>query len=120
MRGHRHTKPMALRTVEDLDADPVYLSTEEMIHRIITEHQVPEQQIGEAVVFKRRKPHENRIPELFTLQALYDFIRMIDAENYLQAFLEYAGFSYDFTHAALYNGRVEANRLQMKRNNEKD
>jgi len=99
---------MALRTVKGPDADPVYLSAE-MIHRIITEHQVPEQQIGEAVVFKRRKPHQNRIPELFTLQALYNFILMIDAENYPQAFLEYAGFSYDFTHAALYNGRVEPN-----------
>lgn len=127
VRGHRHTKLTALRMVEDFDAGPVYLKEDlclegnaeevyirasymsaKMIRHIIEEKPVPEQQAGEEVVFKRRKPHESRIPKLSNLQALHDHIRMLDAEEYPRAFLEYTGFRYEFSRAALYNGRIIA------------
>jgi methionyl-tRNA formyltransferase len=110
-RGHRRTKLTALRMVEDLDAGPVYLKEDlclegnaeeiyirasylsaRMIRRIIEEQLVPQPQEGEPVVFKRRKPRESRISELSDLQALHDFIRMLDAEGYPKAFLEHGGF----------------------------
>ena len=127
VRGHRRTKLTALRMVEDFDAGPVYLKEDlclegnaeeiyirtsylsaQMIRRIIKEQPVPQPQVGEVVIFKRRKPHESRIPELPNLQALHDFIRMLDAEGYPQAFLEHAGFRYEFSRAALYDGRIIA------------
>lgn len=127
LRGHRKTKLTALRMVEDFDAGPVYLKEDlclegnaeeiyiracylsaQMIRRIIEEQPKPQPQVGEVVVFKRRKPQESRIPELPNLQALYDFIRMLDAEGYPRAFLEYAGFRYEFSRAALYDGRIIA------------
>jgi len=127
VRGHRHTKLTALRMVEDFDAGPVYLKEElclegnaeeiyiratylaaQMIRRIIEEQPEPRPQTGEVVIFKRRKPHQSRIPELPSLQALHDFIRMLDAEGYPPAFLEYGGFRYEFSRAALYDGRIIA------------
>lgn len=127
VRGHRHTKLTALRMVEDFDAGPVYLKEDlclegnaeevyiratylaaQMIRRIIEEQPEPRPQTGEVIVFKRRKPHQSRIPELPSLQALYDFIRMLDAEGYPPAFLEYAGFRYEFSRAALYDGQIIA------------
>ena len=127
VRGHRHTKLTALRMVEDLDAGPVYLKEDlclegnaeeiyirasylsaQMIRRIIEEQPEPQPQIGEVVAFKRRKPDESRIPALRDLKALYDFIRMLDAEGYPRAFLEHAGFRYEFSRAVLYDGRIIA------------
>jgi len=127
LRGHRHTKLTALRMVEDFDAGPVYLKEDlclegnaeeiyirasylsaRMIRCIIEEQPVPQPQVGEPVIFKRRKPHESRIPELPNLQALHDYIRMLDAEGYPRAFLEHAGFRYEFSRAALYDGRIIA------------
>ena len=127
IRGHRHTKLTALRMVKELDAGPVYLkedlclegSAEEiyirasylaaqMIRRIIEEQPKPQPQTGEVTIFKRRNPDESRIPELPDLHALYDFIRMLDAEGYPRAFLEYAGFRFEFSRAVLYNGRIIA------------
>jgi methionyl-tRNA formyltransferase len=45
---------------------------------------------------------------LGNLQALHDFIRMLDAEGYPHAFLEHNGFRYTFRRAALYEGRIVA------------
>jgi methionyl-tRNA formyltransferase len=127
IRGYHKTKLTALRMVEKLDAGPVYfkedLSLEgnaeeiyirssylsaQMIRRIIEENPQPTPQEGEPIIFKRRKPSESQIPQLTPIQALYDFIRMLDAEGYPQAYLEHAGFRYEFRRAALYDGKVVA------------
>ena len=126
VRGHKHTKLTALRMVQDFDAGPVYfkedLSLEgnaeeiyirasylsaKMINFIIRNEPTPEPQVGDPVIFKRRTPREGNIPELFSsLQSLHDFIRMLDADGYQNAFLEYGGFRYKFSRAALYNGKI--------------
>ncbi len=127
LRGHRHTKLTALRMGRDFDAGPVYLkedlclegSAEEiyiraaylsarMIERIIGEEPEPVPQAGEVTVFRRRKPEESEVPELASLQALYDFIRMLDADGYPPAFLDYEGFRYAFRRAGMRDGRVVA------------
>lgn len=127
IRGHRHTKLTALRMTQEFDAGPVYLKKDlclegnaeeiyiraaylaaEMLKRIIKEQPEPVLQVGEPTVFKRRKPEESEIPELDSLQALYDFIRMLDAEGYPHAFIKHRGFLYEFSRAALYDGRIVA------------
>ncbi len=127
LRGHTHTKLTALRMVEDFDAGPVYLKEDlclmgtaeeiyirasylsaNMIKYIIENEPVPQPQEGEPVIFKRRKPHQSEIPVLSSLQGLYDFIRMLDAEGYPKAFLEYKGFRYEFSRAAFYDGQLVA------------
>lgn len=127
MRGRHETKLTALRMTADFDAGPVYLkeplslegSAEEiylraaelsasMIQKIIHGELQPVPQQGEVVNFKRRKPEESKITAPDSLKDLYDFIRMLDAEGYPQAFLESAGFRFEFSRAALYDGRVVA------------
>jgi methionyl-tRNA formyltransferase len=127
IRGHQHTKLTALRMIETLDAGPVYVkedlclggSAEEiylracylaatMIRRIIENQPTPKPQTGDPVLFKRRQPHESEIQTHPDLRALHDFIRMLDAHGYPPAFLEHAGFRYEFSRAALYDGRIVA------------
>ncbi len=127
VRGHKETKLTALRMVEELDAGPVYfkedLSLEgnaeeiyirasymaaKMIRRIIEENPQPIPQEGEPVIFKRRRPAESQITKNTSIHTLFDFIRMLDAEDYPHAYLEYAGIRYEFRRAALYDGKIVA------------
>jgi methionyl-tRNA formyltransferase len=126
-RGLRETRLSALRMTHELDAGPVYckkplcleggaeeiylranLVASELIRSIVSEQMAPQPQLGEVVSFPRRRPSESRIPELAGLEKLHDFIRMLDAEGYPHAFLEHAGFRYQFRRAALYDGRIHA------------
>lgn len=125
VRGHRQTKLTALRMVQDFDAGPVYIKEDlslegnaeevyirasylsaKMINYIICNEPTPEPQVGDPVIFKRRTPKESSIPELSSLQSLHDFIRMLDADDYPNAFLEYGGFRYKFSRAVLYEGKI--------------
>jgi methionyl-tRNA formyltransferase len=127
-RGHKHTKLTALKMVDEFDAGPVYLKEDlclesgtaeeiylratyqaaEMIRRIMTEEMKPVPQRGKVTVFKRRQPEASEIPELDSLPQLYDFIRMLDAEGYPHAFIRWRGFRFEFSRAALYDGRIIA------------
>jgi len=127
VRGHRETKLTALRMVEEFDAGPVYLkedlslagSAEEiyrrasslsaqMIYRIVCEQPVPQPQQGEPTIFRRRKPEESELPAVSSLEPLYDFIRMLDAEGYPRAYLDRDGFRYEFSEATITADRVGA------------
>ncbi|OLT62946.1 methionyl-tRNA formyltransferase [Moorena bouillonii] len=127
IRGHESTKLTALRMTQDFDAGPVYLKEDlclagnaeeiyiratdlsaKMIGRIIQQEPEPVPQTGEVTNFKRRKPAESEIPQVPSLQNLHDFIRMLDAEGYPKAFIEHQGFRYEFSRAALYDGRIVA------------
>lgn len=127
VRGHKKTKLTALRMTNDLDAGAVYFkrnlclngNAEEiyiratylaakMIKTIITKEPKPEPQTGKVIIFERRNPPDSEIPELISIQALYDFIRMLDAEGYPKAFFISNNFRFEFGRAALYNGRILA------------
>ncbi|MFX0195110.1 MAG: methionyl-tRNA formyltransferase [Candidatus Hodarchaeota archaeon] len=136
LKGHKHTKLTALRMVRELDAGPIYLKEDlclesgsaeeiycratykasEMIRRIVLERIEPIPQIGEPTIFKRRQPEESEIVGLRSLNQLYDFIRMLDAEGYPKAFIELKGFRFEFSRAALYNEKIEADVLIKKTN----
>ncbi len=127
VRGCRDTKLTALRMTPELDAGPVYLKRDlsleggaeeiylracalsaDMIKKIARDGVQPLPQKGEPVNFKRRKPDESEIGKLDSLEHLHDFIRMLDAEDYPRAFLSHAGYRFEFTRSALYDGRVVA------------
>jgi methionyl-tRNA formyltransferase len=127
VRGVRETRLTALRMSAEFDAGPVYMNlplsldggaeeiywratrlSAEMIQRIIQREPEPVPQRGTVVNFKRRKPEESELGTLASLDEVYDFIRMLDAEGYPHAFLERAGFRFEFSRPALYDGRVVA------------
>lgn len=132
-RGVRETKLTALRMTGELDAGPVYMKeplsleggAEEiylradrlaagMALKIAETEMAPQPQRGEAVHFSRRKPAQSEIPEVDSLVQLHDHIRMLDAEGYPPAFIEYRGLRFRFRRAALYDGRVEADVIITK------
>ena len=126
-RGHTRTKLTALRMTRDFDAGAVYLKEDlsldgnaeeiyiratclsaKMVEQIIKRRPDPVPQTGTVTIFERRRPEESEIPQVPSLKALYDFVRMLDAEGYPRAFIKHNGFRYEFSRAALYDGRVMA------------
>lgn len=126
-RGHKHTMLTALRMTEVLDAGPVYfkrpLSLEgaadeifkrasdlsvTMMAEIVKTEPEPVAQTGEATQFARRKPSQSAIPADADPGALYDHIRMLDADGYPHAFIEHGAWVARFTDARLDGSRVEA------------
>lgn len=127
LAGHKKTKLTALRMVSEMDAGPVYTKkllrlegtaqeiyvragalSAEIIEWIIENEPVPIEQVGEAVLFKRRKPEQSRLPETGSLLRTYDFIRMLDADGYPHAFIEHGEFILKMRKAKLENGRLVA------------
>lgn len=126
-RSIYETQISALRCVRELDAGPVYMKKplslhgtaheiyvraneiiEAMIIAIIREHPEPVEQSGEVVTFKRRTPQDGDLLELRSLQQVYDYIRMLDADGYPKAFIETEYLRLEFSRASLRSGQIVA------------
>ncbi len=118
VRGVKETKMTALRATDEIDAGDVYLKRPlslegtardiffrandviaGMIETIVKESPEPTPQTGEPVVFKRRKPAEGNLHDLGTLEEIYDYIRMLDADGYPPAFFNTSAIKFEFTGA---------------------
>lgn len=127
IRGHQKTMLTALRMSEKLDEGPVYFKKElvlsgsaediyirasrlscQMVKELISKPLVPTPQKGAPVLFKRRTQEESRIPASLDLDALNDFIRMLDADGYPKAFVDINGYRLTFSRAARYHGEVRS------------
>ncbi len=127
VRGQTETKLSALRCVNRLDAGPVYVKRplplagtaekilhhaselmEEMIFEIVRNRPVPVEQQGEPVIFKRRCPEDSNLADLSELGQVYDYIRMLDADDYPKAFLDTEHFHFEFSDATFGKTFVEA------------
>lgn len=121
-RGHNDTVLSALRMIEEVDAGPVYTKRpfslsgsgqeiftrlSELVYSIIEwmvyEEPQPQNQIGEPIVFQRRKPEESVLPTEGNAQVLYDHIRMLDLDTYPRAFCLYGNYRLEFKNAKLLN-----------------
>lgn len=130
LRGFTETKLTAFKMTSELDAGPIYLqeplslqgplhqifaremlTAASIIKEIIKYEPTPVPQEGEPVLFKRRKPEDSELCASFLP---YDFIRMLDAEGYPKAFLEYGNWRYEFSEAKLVGDAVEAKVLIRK------
>ena len=133
-RGIYDTKISALRCEAGLDAGPVYMKrplalygnaeeiylraacvVEEMILEIVRNEPMPVNQKGEAVYFPRRKPEDGNLSKLATLEQVFDYIRMLDAEGYPKAFVETDNFRFEFCRAAFKHGKILADVVITKK-----
>lgn len=123
VRGHRETKVSAIRVTAVLDEGPVYMkkplsldgSATEIFERcadLVFNEMIPcflegrpeaRPQEGEPVIFKRRKPEESEITPDMDINKIYDYIRMLDAEGYPRAFIDYGAYRLQFE-AASFDG----------------
>jgi methionyl-tRNA formyltransferase len=125
IRGHKSTMISAIRVNKGIDTGDIYLKKPldlsgtaqdifirsipvvfTMIKEILDNSILPSRQKGDPTVFKRRKPHESDISDLFNLSDLYDYIRMLDAPGYPKAFLETNHFRLEFMDAH-YQDKLE-------------
>lgn len=123
--GFKSTKLSALKCVKELDAGPVYLKRElslegsasqifaraeelmpQMIEEIVVEEAVPTDQTGEVVRFRRRPPEMSRLSNEDPLESVYDKIRMVDADGYPRAYIDWAQYRIEFSNAEFANETV--------------
>jgi methionyl-tRNA formyltransferase len=121
-RGIYHTKISALKVDKGIDTGDIYLKRDldlngsateifrrgnliimEMIISILENKIKPTPQKGKVTMFKRRKPHQSNIIELKSLQKVYDYIRMLDADGYPKAYLENKFLKFEFNNANFKN-----------------
>ena len=80
-----------------------------MIQQIVTTEPIPIPQTGKATVFKRRTPTQSFITkEIDTLEQLFDFIRMLDADGYPLAKIKFNSFEIEFKQPAFRVNKIEA------------
>ena len=135
VRGNTKTKISAIRVEQEVDAGPIYMKEEvslegnareifekishiifdRMIPRFWEEHLEPKEQQGEPVFFKRRTPQESELKPGQSLIEIYDYIRMLDAEGYPNAFLDFGVYRLSFQNAKLSDGRLSANVIWEER-----
>ena len=128
LRGFEQTVLTAFRMTDSLDAGPIYAklplalhgtaeeilirATEkafDIIEEMVRTHPKPIPQRGDVVKFYRRKPSESELPDaLSDLKDIFDFIRMLDGNDYPRAFLRFGRFRIEFSRASLYDGVVRA------------
>ena len=120
-RGHKETKVSAIKVTATLDGGPVYMKRplslagsaqeifircadiifQEMIPEFLAGKITPKPQEGEPVIFKRRKPEDSEITPDMELDKIYDYIRMLDAEGYPRAYLEFGAYRLELEEANL-------------------
>jgi len=119
VRGHKETIISAIQCVKELDAGPIYLKkplslkgsaeeifmrasrvVEKMIIEILDTDPTPVPQEGEVVNFKRRTPEEGNWSKVESLDMVFDYIRMLDAESYPPAFINIGKYKLEFTGAS--------------------
>lgn len=128
VRGYRETKLSAIQVNQTFDEGPIFMKRplslegsaeeiltrcsdlifEDMIPSFLKEIPIPQPQQGEPTVFKRRKAEDGRILEHMPPEQIYDYIRMLDAEGYPNAFLEYGDYRLEFSKAELTEDEVTA------------
>ena len=138
-RGFTETKVSAIKCITELDAGPIYLKRtlsldgsaqeifaraakviQDMIVEIVNSKPKPTEQVGEPVIFKRRTPSESEISSLRSVDELYDFIRMLDADGYPHAFIDCGEFRIEFRNARLLNGHLSADSCFIKNDSESE
>lgn len=137
-RGIYETQISAIQCVETLDGGDIYMKRplslygsaeeiflraaeiiKEMMIEIIRAEPKPYPQSGDPVIFKRRTPKDGNIESLDSLERVFDYIRMLDAEGYPPAFLETRHFRLEFGRASRRANEILADvKIKMRADNE--
>ena len=127
VRGYCDTVLTALKMDDGIDSGPVYIkaplslggTAAEIYHRaanlswdmtlqIIRKKHKPKMQSGPVTEFRRRVATDSEIPKSLSIDQVYDYIRMLDAEGYPRAFLNVDDYRLLFENAKLSNGKLTA------------
>jgi len=138
VRDVYNTKITALRVDKGLDTGDIYLkedfdisigSAEEifiklsnilfdnMIPKFLSSNLVPKKQSGKIVTFERRTQKESNLESIKdkSLVKIYDFIRMLDADGYPKAYIEFDNFKIEFSEVSMKSNKL-AGRFEVINN----
>ena len=139
VRGYKETKISAIKVTSTIDGGPVYMKKpltlegsaqeifvrcsdvifKEMIPKFLEERLEPVEQTGEPVLFKRRTEKDGEITSDMELDKIYDYIRMLDAEGYPRAYIEFGEYRLSFENAVLLeNGDIVEAKVIFKKRSE--
>jgi len=136
------TKISVIKVVKEIDAGSVYLKKIfsikngsageifnkaskiiffKMIPFIIDKNPQPIEQMGEIVTFKRRKPEESELKfaDIKSLEDFYDFVRMLDGEDYPKAFFKFNKFKMEFSEVHKKSDKIVGKFEIFKKGNKK-
>ena len=127
VRGHTQTMLTSLKMNEVLDGGPIYYKyplalkgkaseiylraaelSWDMINEIIANNPAPKAQSGPITMFARRVPSQSEIPDNLNIFEVFDYIRMLDADEYPRAFIKRDGYRMLFEDAVLDGDKITA------------
>ena len=126
--GHRKTKISAIKVEKGLDAGDIYLKEDlslegnaneifmrasqiiftRMIPFILENKPIPYKQEGNVVEFPRRKRKDGEIVSDFSMEKMFDYIRMLDAEGYPNAYITFGKYKLLLNQAQFNGTEIEA------------
>lgn len=131
MLNIKKTKISAFKVSEKLDSGPICLQEDlslkgnaldilcrmetksiKMIKKIINIKNLKfKKQKGKPSYFNRREPSESKINfnKIGNINNLYNFLRMLDAPNYPNAFLKLNKYKFTFNHVKINKNRIDTN-----------
>jgi methionyl-tRNA formyltransferase len=134
------TKLTAFKVSKNLDSGPVCMkknlslkgsafdifkrmekTSVQMIKKIINKKKISFiKQKGKPTYFKRRKENDSEInfKNFFTIKRLYNFLRMLDAPDYPNAFIRLNKYKFSFNNVRMYKNKINA-RVEIIKNEKK-
>ena len=126
LEGFDKAPVCAIKMTRELDSGPIYATSlislagtlkdifsrinvaiNELINEIIENNPAAVPQCGEPHVFKRLTTEDNKIPVGLELEEIYDRIRMVDHDEYPNAFITYDNIKIEFSGAKIVNETLE-------------
>ncbi|MBO8217656.1 formyltransferase family protein [Prochlorococcus marinus] len=128
LSGFKESPVCAIKMEEELDSGAVYSSLNiclegslkeifsrlnkvinKLIIKIIKNNIIPKAQEGKIHEFKRLSYKDNEIPNDINLEKFYDFIRMVDFEDYKKSYILYGDIKIEFSKAKYRNKSIICN-----------
>ena len=85
-----------------------------MILEILLNNPKPKPQEGVVVKFKRRSLEDGNLKNAKNLNEVYNYIRMLDADEYPQSFISSGDYLFEFSDASIVKNEVIA-KVKIKR-----
>jgi len=127
LKGFKNSPVCALKMTDILDGGPIYDSFEVSLNGTISEifskiaicverliiiicqnNTHPIEQKGEVLEFKRLLNSNNELLGNFSINELYDRIRMVDGLDYPRAFINYGNYKIEFSEAYINGSHLKA------------
>ena len=128
LNGFESSPVCALRMTKELDAGAIYSKIDislkgslkeiflrinyainNLIFEIINNKITPMEQEGKPVIFHRLKNEDNQLPTNVNLKDIYDRIRMLDHDDYPNAYIIHGGYKFEF-----FDAHQETNSINLK------